>query len=70
MGADGRIFWEVDGLPGPITFSLCFDSPLLEGLHFLLLLLQLPLLLFSLALQVLDLSAEFVYFGELRFSTS
>ena len=48
MGAQGRIFREVDGLPGLIPFSLGFDSPLLEGFHSLLLLFELLSLLIQL----------------------
>jgi hypothetical protein len=62
MGAERRIFWEVDGLSGLITLSLGFDSPLLEGFHFLLFLSELPLLLFYLGLEFVDLLAELAYF--------
>jgi hypothetical protein len=69
MGAEGRIFWEVDGLSGLITLSLGFDSPLLEGFHFLLFLLELLLLLIQLGLKFGDPLAEFAGFSGLRLST-
>ena len=69
MGAEGRIFWEVDGLFGLITLSLCFDSPLLEAFNVLLFLLELLLLLIQLGLKFGDPLAEFTDFGGLRLST-
>ena len=62
MGADGRIFWEVDGSFGLITLFLCFDHSLRERIDLFLFLLELLLLLFYLRLQFLDLLAELAYF--------
>ena len=69
MGAEGRIFWDVHGLFGLITLSLCFDSPLLEGFNFLLFLLELLLLLIQLGLKFGDPLAQFTDFSGLRLST-
>jgi hypothetical protein len=62
MGAQGRILWEVDGLPGLIPLSLGFDSPLLEGFYALLLLFELLLLLCHLRFEFLDPLVEFADF--------
>jgi len=62
MGADGRIFREVDGLFGFITLFLCFDRSLRERIDFFLFPLELLLLLFYLGLEFLDLLAELAYF--------
>jgi hypothetical protein len=62
MAADGRIFREVDGLSGSITLFLCFDRSLRERIDFFLFLLELPLLLFNLGLEFVDLLAELAYF--------
>ena len=69
MGADRRIFREVDGLSGLITMSLRFGGSLPEGLHFLLLPLELLQLQLNLGLEILDLLAEFADFRGLRLST-
>ena len=69
MGAQRRIFREVDGLSGPITLSLCLDSPLLDGFNLLLFLLELLLLLFQLGLEFREPLAEFADFSGLRLST-
>ena len=46
MGADGRIFGEVDRLFGLITLFLCFECSLCERIDFFLLLLEFLLLPF------------------------
>jgi hypothetical protein len=69
MGAEGRIFWEVDGLSGLITLPLGFDNPLLESFDSLLFLLELLLLLIQLGLKVGDPSAEFADFTGVCLST-
>jgi hypothetical protein len=69
MGAQGRIFWEMDRLSGPIPFSLGFDSPLLEGFQALLLLLELVPLLSHLGFEFGDPLVEFADFRVLRLST-
>jgi hypothetical protein len=51
VGAQRRIFREIDGLSGLIALSLGFDRPLLEGFNSLLLLFQLPSLLIQLGLE-------------------
>ena len=69
MGAQGRIFREVDRLPGLIPLSLGFDSPLLEGFHALLLLFELLPLLSHLPLEFDDPLVEFADFRVQRLST-
>jgi hypothetical protein len=69
MSAQGRVFREFDGLPSPITLSLCFDNPLLKSFNFLLLLLELLLLLIQLGLDFDQPLAEFADFRGLRLST-
>jgi hypothetical protein len=59
MSAQGRIFREVDGLPGLIPLSLCFHGPLLEDFQALLLLFQLPPLLSHLGFEFGDPLVEF-----------
>jgi hypothetical protein len=70
MGAQGRIFREVDGLPGLIPFSLGFHSPPLEGFRALLLLFELLPLLSHLRLEFGDPLVEFADFRGLCLSTS
>ncbi len=69
MGAQRRIFREVDALFGLITLSLGFDNLLLEGFDSFLLLFDLLLLLIQLALEFGDLSFEFTDSSALRLST-
>jgi hypothetical protein len=69
MGAQRRIFREVDALSGLITLSLGFDSPLLEGFNSLLLVLELLLLLIQLGPEFGDLSVEFTDSSGLCLST-
>lgn len=69
MGAQRRIFREVDGLFGLIAFSLGFDTSVLESFDSMLLVLQLLLLLVQLGLEFSNLFVEFTDFGSLRLST-
>ena len=69
MGAQRRIFREVDALSGLITLSLGFDSPLLEGFNSFLLVMELRLLLIQLRLEFGDLSVEFTDSSGLCLST-
>jgi hypothetical protein len=69
MGAQRRIFRQVDGLPGLIPLSLGFHSPLLQGFHALSLLFELLLLLSQLRLEFGDPLVEFADFRDLCLST-
>ncbi len=69
MGAQRRIFREVDALSGLITLSLGFDNPLLEGFDSFLLLFDSLLLLIRLGLEFGDPSVEFTDSSGLRLST-
>lgn len=69
MGAQRRIFREVEALSGLITLPLGFDSPLLEAGNSFLLVLELLLLLIQLGLEFGDLSVEITDSSGLRLST-
>jgi hypothetical protein len=69
MSPQRRIFRQVDGLPGLIPLSLGFHSPLLQGLHALLLLFELLPLLSHLRLEFVDPLVEFADFRVQRLST-
>ena len=58
MRAEGRVFGEVDRSPGVVKLSLRFGGSLAECFDLLLLLLELPLLLFHLGLEFDHLLAE------------
>jgi hypothetical protein len=62
VGAQRRIFREIDGLSGLIALSLGLDRPLLEGFNSLLFLFQLPSLLIQLGLEFGNPLVEFADF--------
>jgi hypothetical protein len=69
MGAQRRIFREVDGLSGLLLLSLRFHGPLLEGFQALLLLFELLPLLSHLGFEFGDPSVEFADSRALCLST-